>query len=90
MGGEGARVAGSANTADPGTLEGNKPTVRGSRFIHSPTPYLENYQFRSDVDITLNQEPEFIHPTNSKNTKQTALHYVKKKHYEEQNNKQLL
>jgi len=38
MGGEGARVAGSANSADPGTLEGKKPTVRGSRFIHSRTP----------------------------------------------------
>jgi hypothetical protein len=40
MGGEGARVAGSANTADPGTLEGKKPTVRGSRFIHSPINLL--------------------------------------------------
>jgi hypothetical protein len=58
MGGEGARVAGSANTADPGTLEGKKPTVRGSRFIHSSTHHLENYHFRPDVDITLTRNPE--------------------------------
>jgi hypothetical protein len=46
-------------------------------------------QIWSDVDITLSQEPEFIQPINSKNTNQTVLHYAKKAHYEEQNNKQL-
>ena len=43
MEGEGARVAGSANTADPGTLEGKKPTVRGSRFIQTFIRYNSEY-----------------------------------------------
>lgn len=57
MGGEGARVAGSANTADPGTLEGKKPTVSGSRFIHSPINLLFdiNTEFGNWIKHSTNQ-----------------------------------